>query len=160
MGTRVDTSRGVGAEAFALYTAWLKEAHDQRRPFAQLCAEFPDLQQQFKDLHALTEIAHVAPLQRSLAGLFGEDTQIRLSLEDAESASTDSEAMLPSATSGPAAHGPDAASTVDRYDLQGEVARGGVGIVYKVRDRQLDRTWAMKVMLCEPGSSVGQPSDP
>ena len=33
-----------------------------------------------------------------------------------------------------------------RYDVQDEFARGGMGVIYRVRDQQLNRTLAMKVM--------------
>jgi serine/threonine protein kinase len=39
---------------------------------------------------------------------------------------------------------PDLAGT--RYELVGELGRGGMGIVYEVRDRQLERCVAMKVV--------------
>jgi serine/threonine protein kinase/WD40 repeat protein len=41
----------------------------------------------------------------------------------------------------------------ERYILRGEVARGGMGVIYRVRDRELNRTLAMKVMLAEETAS-------
>lgn len=39
---------------------------------------------------------------------------------------------------------PDLAGT--RYELEGEIGRGGLGVVYRARDRELDRPVALKVM--------------
>ena len=39
---------------------------------------------------------------------------------------------------------PDMAGT--RYELEGEIGRGGLGVVYRARDRELDRAVAFKVM--------------
>src|SRR5688572_11929388 len=46
-----------------------------------------------------------------------------------------------------------------RYLLEGEVARGGMGIIYRVRDCDLSRTLAMKVMKSAP-STGQQETDP
>jgi WD40 repeat protein/serine/threonine protein kinase len=42
-----------------------------------------------------------------------------------------------------------------RYTQLGEIARGGMGIVLRVRDRTLDRTLAMKRMLAPPSEDDG-----
>ncbi|MEZ5300957.1 MAG: serine/threonine-protein kinase [Verrucomicrobiales bacterium] len=42
-----------------------------------------------------------------------------------------------------------------RYEPQGEIARGGMGIIYKVRDCDLDRTLAMKRMMAAPDLDGG-----
>ena len=56
---------------------------------------------------------------------------------------SDAELLIP--------HGADPESAIvgpiaDRYDLTDRIARGGMGIVYRVHDRTLNRTVAVKVM--------------
>ncbi len=43
----------------------------------------------------------------------------------------------------------------DRYTMQGEIARGGMGVILRVKDRNLDRTLAMKRMLTPPDETGG-----
>ena len=51
-------------------------------------------------------------------------------------------------------HHPASAATdigTDRYQLLGEIARGGMGIVFRARDRVLDREVGLKTLLRVPG---------
>src|SRR5215831_479291 len=52
---------------------------------------------------------------------------------------------LPAEESGPVR--PVEARVLGRYENLGEIARGGMGMVYRVRDLELDRELALKVML-------------
>jgi formylglycine-generating enzyme required for sulfatase activity/serine/threonine protein kinase len=48
-----------------------------------------------------------------------------------------------------------------RYAVQGEVARGGIGIIFRVWDQELRRTLAMKTLLKQPPTtSTGAPLHP
>ena len=46
---------------------------------------------------------------------------------------------------------PDVRSPADRYELLGEYARGGMGVILKARDRVIGRELAMKVPVGGPG---------
>ena len=53
--------------------------------------------------------------------------------------------FLPAEESGPVR--PVEARVLGRYENLGEIARGGMGMVYRVRDLELDRELALKVIL-------------
>ena len=95
-------------------------------------------------------LAGSAPFHHSLREVFGEEVEVRLTLDDDKLAAEDEQVTMVDASAQPPSESAPGVPAADRYALQGEVARGGMGIIYKVRDRELNRTLAMKVMLGGP----------
>lgn len=113
-----------------VYAAFLAQAVPAgARDFETLCADHPDLATELQQLHAIASSAEGGTVKPPEEG-------------SAEKAS-----------SGTTAAAPPAASWVPggRYRVEGVVARGGMGVIYAVRDRELDRVVAMKVI----GTGVG-----
>src|SRR5262245_58682106 len=116
--------------------------------FDDLCARHPELTEELRKLQSITQLAQAAlssrSFQESLREQLGDLSQLTIGLE---------EEAEPSAPS-PAAAGPSERGR--RYSVESELARGGMGIIWRVRDRDLSRTLAMKVMAAAApaGSSV------
>ncbi len=79
---------------------------------------------------------------------FGDAEKITVKLEEGTS-------LAASPSGGPTSEPAKAetSSQTPRYTLEDEVARGGMGVIFRVRDRDLSRTLAMKVMTSGSGSS-------
>ena len=146
------------AEAVAAYEALLRERHsDFRKTLEELCRQRPQIADELQKLHSVFQLAQAATispaLHQSVRDLFGDDAEVTLTLDDAGPLAEDQATVIASAEvspSGGPGGGPAEAGTpnrADRYALEGEVARGGMGIIYRVRDRELNRTLAMKVVL-------------
>src|SRR5258708_2949683 len=154
-----DKEAGTGLQAaLERYDDFLRSP-SARAPgaFEALCEEHPALAEHLRRLHGIGALAQSlagsAPFHHSLREVFGEEVEVKLTLDDDELPPEDDHATLVDPTAQPPPDSPPGAPAANRYALQGEVARGGMGIIYKVRDRELNRTLAMKVMLGAPPSN-------
>jgi serine/threonine-protein kinase len=137
-----------------VFAGWLREqGFGEAKDFEDLCALHPELRSELQSLHAAFELGQAAASSRTLHDTlreqFGEVDEVTVQLEEAGSPE------LPS--SGDPKLGPTVARTSNqnaRYTLEDEVARGGMGVIFRVRDRDLSRTLAMKVMTGTSGASA------
>jgi len=117
-----------------------------------LCREHPEHAEALKTLHGMWEVldsirrrGEAATISQRLERELGEPVDPQIDL-GAASESSSTQALIERLR----AEGPRGT----RYRILGEIARGGMGAVLKVRDDELRRTLAMKVML------QGRPGDP
>jgi WD40 repeat protein/serine/threonine protein kinase len=122
-------------EAYAAYVGRLERG--EKKSFEDLCAEQPGAEEELRTLHSVFELGRSFAGSRSIREGLGVADEITVSLEGS---STD------------AGNAPAFTDSNARYELLGEVTRGGMGIIYRLRDRKLNRTIAMKVLL-EPGGT-------
>jgi hypothetical protein len=113
--------------------------------FDQLCARHPDLKEELRKIQSVFQLAQAAASSRSLQEALREELgdlaelTVELAEESAPPARPESARNKPPAAAGMS--GP-----CRRYSVENEVARGGMGIIWRVRDNDLSRTLAMKVM--------------
>src|SRR5262249_52900810 len=111
-----------GAEAFPLLDAYLEDLHAGRLPDrAKLLAEHPELA---SALNCLDALEHLAPPA-------GSHDPTLFAPRDS---GLDSETPRPSLEFG-------------KYELLAEIGRGGMGVVFKARQKDLDRVVAVKMIL-------------
>jgi WD40 repeat protein/serine/threonine protein kinase len=136
-----------------VFTGWLRErglagAHD----LENLCALHPELTSELQSLYSAFQLGHAAAssraLHETLREQFGDVEEVTVQLEEAVSPAVPV-SSVPSI--GVAAAG--SSNRTARYALEEEVARGGMGVIFRVRDRDLSRTLAMKVMTLTPGAT-------
>ena len=152
--------------ALNVFTDWLR-AREQRANVEALCAGRADLADELRQLHSAFQLAQAVASSRSfhqtLREQFGNAEEFTVKLEVGFASAPRGESSAGGQTtaltqgvppSGGPPTGPAQAGTPSaRYALEGEVARGGMGAIWRVRDCDLSRTLAMKVMTGGPGSS-------
>ena len=154
-------------EALSLYNDFLRRSTAAPAEFDALCVANPALSGQLRKLHDLvhlaTSLAGSQTFRHSLRDVFGQEAEIQLTLDGVDPNPADDKATVVNSFGVPPSGGlervpPEGGTPNARYALEGEVARGGMGIIYKVRDHELNRTLAMKVMLgAPPKSSLSLP---
>jgi eukaryotic-like serine/threonine-protein kinase len=118
-----------------------------RAGFEDLCSRRPDLGDELRKLQSVFQLGRAAVTSRLFRDAIHEEFrdlgEMTVELED--------EAPPRSA---PASETAAAAAPIGndrRYALEEEIARGGMGVIWRVRDRDLSRTLAMKVMSLSQG---------
>ncbi|MFT5287242.1 MAG: tRNA A-37 threonylcarbamoyl transferase component Bud32/tetratricopeptide (TPR) repeat protein [Planctomycetota bacterium] len=133
-------------EAEEVFNEFLKGSYDDlANSFDQLIARHPDLCDALKSL-SLSDVSLTAELSSRSADSSEREPNLNLYSESSEGLLDDVVREL------------NAASASSRYELKGEIARGGMGAIIKVWDKSLRRTLAMKVALSGRGlkNSVGE----
>jgi WD40 repeat protein/serine/threonine protein kinase len=129
-------------QARDLFADWLRRPA-ARQSFEQLCADHADLAAELERFHIGFRLAQTVtgsePFQETLHAQFGDALEVTVQLEEE------------AGQEGPGS-GADHVSlrgviiANPRYTIQDELARGGMGVIWRVRDRDLSRTLAMKIL--------------
>jgi WD40 repeat protein/serine/threonine protein kinase len=136
-----------------VFAGWLREwGSGGTKDFEELCALHPGLVPELQSIHSAFKLGQAVASSRSLRDTlgeqFGEAEELTVRLEEWPSSGD-----LPSGdrTIGPVAA--DGSNRTGRYALEDEIARDGMGVILRVRDRELSRTLAMKVPADRPGAA-------
>ena len=132
-------------EAFASYVARVADGNAPR--FEDFCREHPALDEELRRLRDRIagggDMRSGGSIRDQIRETYGEGVDPGIALEEERS----------SASELPAAQG-----VGGRYRILGEVARGGQGAILRVRDADLHRDLAMKVVLGGPSAGGNAPS--
>jgi serine/threonine protein kinase/WD40 repeat protein len=146
MQTPPDDTGKSRDQAVRLYSAYLRASHQGQAPdFKKWCQDHAEEAEGLEALHELVTLAGALTTARSLPALltqhYGEEAFVTVTLFDEDSEETRSGGSKDRVPAQPAG----GLSATERYALEGEVGRGGMGVVYRIRDRRLNRTLAMKL---------------
>jgi hypothetical protein len=162
---------GPPPSAESIYAAWLARARSApAQPFEELLAAHPAEAREVREIRAQWErverILRSAGVERSgeslasrLESAFGPGVDPRVTLRLDEGTPPTSHAVGAPAsdpTSAVLARLALHSAPSARYRLEAEIARGGMGAVLRVRDEDLRRHLAMKVMLGAGAGSSGE----
>src|SRR5688572_3812624 len=118
--------------------------------FEDLCARRSDLRDELRRLQSVFQLGSAAVTSRLFRAVIREEFRdlgtMTVELEeDHRPPSAADSAPAPATASG---------ALGDRYTMENEIARGGMGVIWRVRDGDLSRTLAMKVMSLAQGSDL------
>src|SRR5438067_2206126 len=86
------------SEAIARFVAWLRRQPAGQGDIAQLCAEHPALEDEFRALVSIADLARSlagsASFHQSLHEVFGEEAQVALAFEEREPRSSDDQGTV------------------------------------------------------------------
>ena len=140
-------------EAAALFAGWLaRPADGEALDLETLCRQHPELAAELRDLHQQWQCVQEVLERLGVTTSVAERLQTQLGDGVAPQISLSGEA--PSGAGRAAAASESLARQLAlldkgtlRYQVEGEVARGGMGVILKVWDKELRRPLAMKVIL-------------
>ncbi|HEX5139292.1 MAG TPA: protein kinase [Planctomycetota bacterium] len=139
--------REAAEAAFALYLARMGKG--EQVDFESFCGERPSIAVPLREIHAAWQAQR--PPSRS-----GERLSLRAFMNRRPAVELDPEAPKDVPSSGVRDRLSHLAARSDRYELRDEIARGGMGVILKVWDKDLRRTLAMKAAF----SGMPDPKDP